>query len=251
MARNTRRTIPPHRTLVATLFVWATRLEIVDEPQWLSGKSHDALRQIFDISDQIHLSDPKFAAIYADILLDRIDVNGDRVTERPGSELTVRAAAMCMLRALSFVDRKALVDDGTFDRYMKDIPRNADFEGCLCRHTMIAIHTLLLGHQDRWLDWVDYIPRSPEHVSFANALTRVTHQTGQQTIPKVPRWVLRFVLHSLSKHPPPPTSVIVACLSIIAIDLGCDVSSINNPIPNMYVGALMCFYLSDQEPVPR
>ena len=42
---------------------------------------------------------------------------------------------------------------------------------------------------------------------------------------KVPRWTLRFALHSLSLYPMPPTSAIADCLSIIAIDLGCDVSN--------------------------
>ena len=38
---------------------------------------------------------------------------------------------------------------------------------------------------------------------------------------KVPRWLLSFALRFLSQDPPPPTPVIVSCLSIIAIDLGC------------------------------
>ena len=41
---------------------------------------------------------------------------------------------------------------------------------------------------------------------------------------KVPRWFLRFALHSLSLDPPPPASVVADCLSIIATDLDCDVS---------------------------
>ena len=41
---------------------------------------------------------------------------------------------------------------------------------------------------------------------------------------KVLRWILRFALESLSLNPLPPTSVIADCLSIIAIDLGCNVS---------------------------
>jgi len=251
MCRYSPRTITSHRKLVATFFVWATRLEIVENPPLRLGESHNAMLQFHSISDQVHPFDPKLAAIYADILLDRIIVNGKRVTERPGSELTARAAAVCMLRALSFMDRKAMVNDGLFGRYVKFIPSNAIFDDSLCRHTMSAIHTLFLGCQERWLDWMDYRPHPTEHTLLANALAQVAHPMGPQLVPKVPRWVLRFVLHSLSQYPPPPTSVIVACLSIIAIDLGCDVSSINNPIPNMYVDALMRLYLSDQEPVPR
>ena len=243
--------IPSHRKLVATLFVWATRFEIGDEPQQLSEESRDTLRRLLDVSDKVHHSDHKFAAIYADILLDRIDVNGDRVTEHPGSELTARAASVCMLRALSFMDRKAMVDNDTFDRYVTDIPPNADFGGHLCRHTMSAIHGLFFGYQECWLDWMDYRPRSPEHVPFANALVRIAHHRGPRPVPKVPRWVLRFALHSLSQCPPPPTPVVIACLSIIAIDLGCDISGMDHPVPNRYVDALMYVYPSDPKPVTR
>lgn len=43
---------------------------------------------------------------------------------------------------------------------------------------------------------------------------------------KVPRWILRFVLDSLSLDPPPPVPVIINCLEIVAIDLGYDLSDI-------------------------
>ena len=48
-------------------------------------------------------------------------------------------------------------------------------------------------------------------------------QTGFQ---KVPRWILRFALHSLSLDPPPPVPVVADCLTIVAIDLDCQVSDI-------------------------
>ena len=45
---------------------------------------------------------------------------------------------------------------------------------------------------------------------------------------KVPRQTLRFAFHSLSLDPLPPTPVVADCLSTIATDLGCDVSSIGS-----------------------
>ena len=41
---------------------------------------------------------------------------------------------------------------------------------------------------------------------------------------KVSRWILHFALHSLSLDPLPPASVVADCLSIIAIDLDCEVT---------------------------
>jgi hypothetical protein len=43
---------------------------------------------------------------------------------------------------------------------------------------------------------------------------------------KVPRWLLRFALRSPSQDPPSPASVVADSLSIITLDLECDVSSV-------------------------
>ena len=57
----------------------------------------------------------------------------------------------------------------------------------------------------------------------AHNLARLARSEYQRTRRvKVPRLILRFALRSLSLNPPPPASVIADCLSIIAIDLGCD-----------------------------
>jgi len=77
------------------------------------------------------------------------------------------------------------------------------------------------------VQWGDYKPSSGEHIIVARALARLARfehrRRGQR---KVPRWLLRFAFHSLSQYPVPPTSIITDCLSIIAVDLGCNFSSI-------------------------
>ena len=77
------------------------------------------------------------------------------------------------------------------------------------------------------VQWGDYKPSSGEHVIVARALAKLARfeyrRRGQW---KVPRWLLRFAFHSLSQYPLPLTSIIVDCLSIIAVDLGCDFSNI-------------------------
>jgi hypothetical protein len=53
---------------------------------------------------------------------------------------------------------------------------------------------------------------------------------------KVTCWTLQFVLHSLSMNPLPSTLVIKNCLSIIAVDLDCDISaSGTSPLDDRYV----------------
>ena len=223
-----------------------------NEPQRFDEQSNDALHQLLDLLDQIHQSDPDLGpGIYLDVLLRCIHVNGDRVTVHSGSEQTARVASICLLRVLSWT---TAVDRGMLERYSV-IPPNANFEGLSCRHTMSAIHALLVGRERRWLDWTDYESRSPEYPLFANALEHAARArvsaAGSAAGPKVPRWTLRFVLHSLSQDPPSPTSVIDACLSIVAIDLGCEVRTANDPARERYADTLTCVDLSDSELVPR
>jgi hypothetical protein len=149
-------TIQLHGERVTTSFLWATRLEIADKPQRFDGTSHDALHRSLDAVDRIHSSNPRLAVTYADVLFDCIDVKDDRVTDRPGLEQVASAASICLLRALSHVD------EGMSRHYTSTIPPNADFEGLLCRHTMSAIHALLVSTRD--VGWtgrtINPVPRS-------------------------------------------------------------------------------------------
>ena len=54
--------------------------------------------------------------------------------------------------------------------------------------------------------------------------TLVTYRRTQYT--KVPRWILRAVLHYLSLDPPPSPSAVANCLQVVAIDLGCHIPDV-------------------------
>ena len=233
-----------------TLFLWVTRVMIANEPQGFDERIHGAPHLFLDAVDRIH-SYPLLAITYVDVLLKCVDVKDGRVTERPGLKHLASAASICLLRTLSCVDWKVVVGGDIFKRYDSTIPPNTDFKKLQCRHTMTVIHAMLANHKACQLDWKDYEPCSTEYSLFANTLGHVLRARPQPVDPEVPRWDLDFVLHSLSQDPPPPASVIHACLSIIAIDLGCDISSINDPIPKRYADPLTCVDLSDPEPVPH
>ena len=80
------------------------------------------------------------------------------------------------------------------------------------------------------VQWKDYGPSGAEHGIVAIALTRLAlFEYRRRGHRKVPRWLLRFAFHSLSQYPLPPTSVIVNCLSIIAIDMGCSLGNTVTP----------------------
>jgi len=205
---------------IAELFLWVTRLETASESQCF----HDTRRQFLDLWGRINLTYPQSAGLYLDALLSSTDINGDRVTERPGSERVAGVASMYLLHALSRLSPTSREFEDTCHRYVRVIPHEADFEGSFF-HTMSAIHALLVSSQERrCFEWTGYGPCAQEHASFANTLVQAAYNRRQRG--KVPRWILRFALHSISQDPPPPTSVVVDCLTIVSIDLGCDVSSV-------------------------
>lgn len=94
-------------------------------------------------------------------------------------------------------------------------------------HSFGVIHRLLnagrSGQEPRH-DWQDYKPSRNEHAVAAQALAELV-QSEYRCQEKVPRWIVHFALHSLSLNRLPSNSVVVDCLSVIAVDLGCDISS--------------------------
>jgi len=175
-----------------------------------------------ELWDRIHLTNPAPAAIYLDALLRYIDVDQGQVMERPGSIQGARAASLCLLRALSGIHPTSPVLEDIHKSYVAVIPCVVSFEGLHCYDTIKTIHTVLVGGRLREpLLWIDHVPSAQERI-FTNTLARIAHKRKGHG--KVPRWLLHFVTHSLTHDPQPPISFITDCLTIIAIDLGCDIS---------------------------
>ena len=241
-------TIQLNRKSIAVSVLWVAQLEISPQSRRFDAESHAIRRLFLEKWDRIHLANPGPAAVYLDILLSCITVSHDQVAERPGSAHVARAASMCLLHTLSGVSPKSEVATGIRQRYLRVLPRTASFEALLYCHTMNAIHNLLIGnHVHRPSKWADYKPCAREHVFFAATLVRVAHTRPHG---KVPRWALRFAIDSLSRDPPPPSSVVLDCLTIIATDLDCDVSSARTvDLDERCVQGPHCVYLSDPQPV--
>jgi len=123
------------------------------------------------------------------------------------------------------VDPTSSILEDARERCLQVLPAYAYFNVHQSCYTMNAACCLLIP---KWrllcFQWSDYKPSTNEYSMVASNLVKVArfgYQGGPQA--KVPRLILRFALHSLSLCPPPPTSIIADCLSIVAIDLGCDV----------------------------
>jgi len=211
-----------HRNSIATFFLWATRIEILDGSRQFGLQSDMTRHRFLELWDKIHLANSTPAATYLDALLSYIRIYRGRVTECPGLEQGARAASLCLLRALSSVDPTSTLFKDIRRRYATAIPPNADFNVLLCYHAINAVHATLVSSQlRRFFEWTDHEPNTQELAFFANTLFQATC-SGRHHL-KVPRWVLRFVICSLSRDPPSSISVVTDCLMIIAIDLGCDI----------------------------
>jgi len=218
------------RKSIATFFLWVTGTHVLNGLLWRFWRLDITQYAFFELWDQIHLVNLAPTTIYLDTLLSYVNVDRDRVTERPGSEQGARTASLCLLRALSGIDPTSVTLRDMRKRYLTVIPPKANFEGLLCYHTINAIHAVFVSSSGRgFFELKNYMPRTREHIFFANTLVRIAH--NGELHGKVPRWVLRFVIHSLDRSPQPPMEVIADCLTTIAIDLGCEISEgdVRNP----------------------
>ena len=179
--------------------------------------------------------DPTLVVDCFNILTSCIEVIGGTVVITKGLEQLATVSAMCFLHTfshLSAVDPKPGALGDVCQCYGLVFPPEVDFRGFPFYYSLGAIHKLLNSdwrcrHQAR-IEWQDYKPSSHEHIIFTHALAKLAqseYQRKEGWNKKVPRWILRFVLHSLSLDSPPPIPVIIGSLLIIAIDLGCDISS--------------------------
>ena len=182
--------------------------------------------------------DPAIVSICLDILAGCVSIVGGNVVILQGSEELATLSALCCLRTLSHLTAADLASSAFKDvrqRYTKAFPIETDFGDLASYHRFCIIHSIFHPSQ-KWVEyqtfyqtayrpkiqWRDYKLSSLEHVVLVQ-LARFEYQRKQ--CKKVPRWILRYGRHLLSLDPLPPVSVVVDCLSIIAMDLGRTVSN--------------------------
>ena len=150
----------------------------------------------------------------------------------PGSEELATLSARCFFQ--TSLDLSAThPNSGTLAdlrrRYDRIFPPGTDFQGLPFYHQMTNIRALAdADWNPRFVEWVNYQPPSQELIPFTRYMVKVA-QTQHQRMEnrKVPRWILRFALHVLSLDSASPPSVIAHCLTIIAIDLDHDPTSVS------------------------
>ena len=163
----------------------------------------------------------------------KVDINTHEVVIVQGLKQLAATSALCLFNTLSHLmvmDPNSSLIDNVHQCYVKVLSPQADFHGHQFYHTMNSIRCLFVQWQERRdFSWDEYKPSTNEYTMVASNFVKIA-QFGHQRVQKlkVPRWVLRFTLYSLSLDPPPPTPVVADCLLIIAIELGCDMSNTGN-----------------------
>ena len=182
--------------------------------------------------------DPSLVLGCLNILFGCVKVTNTRVTVAPGSEQLAKLSAASFFRTFSRLLAIDPTSGGFADirqHYTRVFPLGIDFSSLPFPHTFGVVHSILYPTwRDQWIYQRSYEPSGEEHfavISTVTELARSEHR-GRR---KVPRWILYFALHFLSQYPLPPTPIVVSCLSIVAIDLGCDVPNARPALDERYV----------------
>ena len=173
--------------------------------------------------------DPRIVADCFNVFVGCVSFTNDKLMVLQGLEQLATVSIECFFQTFyhlwSMNPGSGTLTD-LYRRYNQMLPFETDFRGLPFYHTIRKIHTLAdKDWNSRNDQWDDYRPSDQEYTSFARVMVEAA-QAEYQDEKKVPRWILRFVLHALSLDPPSPPSVIADSLAVVAVDLDCDVSNV-------------------------
>ena len=232
---------PDHRCIS-----WTLRTSL-DGPVRLSTLNYLATTTLVD-------TDPTLVVDCFNVLFDYAKSIDNVVVITPGMEPLATASALCCLHTLSHltaIDPGSTVLQNICWRYHSAFggqiePYNLSLPLALrLVHAMVRYWVYLGVSFNDWglleVEWEDSKLSSNEHTIIACSLAEMA-RFNNGTIRSVSHRLLRFALHSLSRSPPPSTSIVTSCLSIIAIDLGCD-------IPNAAIFDERCVHIWWRAPI--
>ena len=175
--------------------------------------------------------DPTLVTGCFGVFLSSINVSNRKVAVIQGLEELATLSAMCFFRTfqhLSVMDPNSRILEDVRRRHNRVFLPGTYFGGLPFYYAMAIVHGLV---DQTWIlhivEWCNYRLSAQEHTQVARDMAeaaRVEYRKSQHR--KIPRWMLRFALHSLSLNPLPPTPAIADYLSIIATDLGCGAANI-------------------------
>jgi len=144
-------------------------------------------------------------------------VIGDTLVITQGLEQLATTSATCFLHTFSHLlgtDPRSSIIKDIHHRYKRV------FQEQLCIYNIpssITFQTIHVAFYPYWDCLWDFGLSNHEHIISSCAQVKIVQFMYQRNV--LPPWTLGFVLHSLFLDPLPPTSVIINCLSILAIAL--------------------------------
>ena len=169
------------------------------------------------------------------ILTGCVEVTDTHVAVVPGLEQLAKLSAASFFHTFSHLSDMDPTSGGFMDirqHYSRVFPPATDFSGFPFSHTFGVVHSVLYPKwRDQWIYQRGYEPSGQEHLIVISTVARLA-QLEYRSRRKVPRWILYFALHFLSHDPLPPASIVIDCLLIVAIDLGCEVPSTRPTVPD-------------------
>ena len=192
-----------------------------------------ALRLLATMTTPIYL-DPALVSTFFDTLASCVSIIGGKAVILQGSEDLATVSSLLCLRTLCYLTTLDPASSASKDmnrRYTKSFPIYTNFEGIPFYHRLCIIHNTFhpsfqhVQHQGTVgplkIQWGGYKPSNTEHFVLI-WLAQFEYERRQ----KVPYWILCYGSHLLTRDTLPPTSIITDCLSVIAMDLGCAVSTV-------------------------
>ena len=177
--------------------------------------------------------DPTLVIDCFNVFIGCVSLCNHKMVVMKGQEQLATVSAGSFLHTFSHLwetDPASNVLEDVRRRYNRVFPPETNFVGLPFYHTITIIHALMSAGESwdfRNFQWDDYRLSGQKRIPLARHMVKVAHVEYQRTQRrKVPRWILRFALHSLPLDPSSPAPGFADCLTIIAIELGCDVSNI-------------------------
>ncbi|KAF9780449.1 hypothetical protein BJ322DRAFT_293868 [Thelephora terrestris] len=222
---------------------WLQREQIVEEQVamldsrcilWTSQTSldkpvhHSIVRYLATIP-KLHNFDPTLVTLCYNVFVGCVSITDGKVVIVEGLDEPAAASIRCLFRTfhhLMATDPTSSVLCNLFLCYQTNFPHRVVSTVLPFYATMMTIHLLVDRGKNLYeVSWDNSSPSIPDHVAITQDLVKAAMVEYKQRS-KVSRWILRFVLHSLSMDPPLPASAVADCLTIVAIDLDCDISDI-------------------------
>jgi len=228
----------PNGTSLDIINTFEQQIHILDSYciSWMLGTSLDRdfsliALELLMATSTFPNSDPTILLNCFTVLAGCVTTIGTRAAVTRGSERLAEMTITCFLTLLShflvILPGSGVVED-VRQRYKRTFAPSTSFYDLQSSSTMTVIHNLFYTgtHRRRAVRWDDFYPSLPEHGSIIRGLLLIawSEYRRRKEWKKVPRWILRFVLRSLSQDTLPPDDIIADSLLIVGIDLGYSIS---------------------------